>query len=657
MSYFNNPKVDKAAERSEESVNETRSLFTKKNGFIIREENPDYGVDFDAELIENSGATRKKFAIQIKSSKSFKVNTVNNQQFLIIDFLTSRLGYIAKNTPGLGLIVLYDEGKRKIYYDFIEEIIERINSHKKDASWLYQEKVRIHIPEQNELDCTKIHEIYKKFLNAHNNHNLLLHNYAKDFNVPFVEISEAGAVRTEEKLMTLLNKYGFFLINNFMFSELYNGISQLSYQKISQNSKLSFIAAIVYAEIGKPIDSNMFIQYYEMNNTETTNLYTDIIKFTKYKNKFLLGNRDFKKLINDLEELVSRSKTEHNTLILKINISLIKTMASYDNMETDKALLKEMAELHNEIENSKLDDNIKHLLNIYQSESYHAYALKVFSESITQQRLKEKLGAIISQSERVANAQELNEMLSIPIKYTQKALEYAESNNDKLVKAHALHKTALFFFKTQFNILAFDVNLDEKSIINILKNCYNLSIESFNLFLDLSQLNEAHLTLCVAYEIDRLLHYKYQTKIHTNEHDSLMVTIRELEREIGKKAFISIVEMYFNDKKLHEKTNLQKITDEEIQFFPKSILKAKNLPANRLDNLVEDIKNRQYFERYCDTQKYELLQDNVSGDGTYSHPTNYIIINKISNLLIGRGRNLQMMVSDLGLVQDKKNEA
>ena len=248
-------------------------------------------------------------------------------------------------------------------------------------------------------------------------------------------------------------------------------------------------------------------------------------------------------------------------------------------------------------------------------------------------------------------------MLSIPVKYTQKALEYANAKNDKLVKAHALHKMALFFFKTQFNVLAFDIDLDKKSQVDILKNCYNLSIEGYNIFLDLNQLNEAHLTLCLTYEIDRLLFYKFQESLHTNEHASMMITIRELENEIGKKAFTSIIDMFFSDKRLHEKTNLKNISEEQIEFFAKSILKAKSLPNNRLDNLIQDIKSRQYFEKYCDNLKYELLQDNISGENMHLHPTNYIIINKNSNLFIGKGNNLQQLILDLGIAINKKNEA
>jgi hypothetical protein len=73
MSFYDDPIVDDNSKRSEESVNAVISLFTRKNGFITRPDNTDYGVDLEAELIlEGKGASSQKFPIQIKSAIQVK---------------------------------------------------------------------------------------------------------------------------------------------------------------------------------------------------------------------------------------------------------------------------------------------------------------------------------------------------------------------------------------------------------------------------------------------------------------------------------------------------------------------------------------------------------------------------------------------------------
>src|SRR5687768_7135691 len=107
MAFSDNPIVDDRSERSEESVLSVRQIFTKKNGFISREENPDYGVDLDVELISEHGATSNKFPIQIKSANQVTIVEVNGTNFISVQFKTSRLGYLCRRAPAYGIVVIY----------------------------------------------------------------------------------------------------------------------------------------------------------------------------------------------------------------------------------------------------------------------------------------------------------------------------------------------------------------------------------------------------------------------------------------------------------------------------------------------------------------------------------------------------------------------
>ena len=107
MSFYKNPKVDEYAKASEESVLAVRAIVCKRNGFIVREEVPDYGVDLEVEMIINAdNATGKKFAIQIKSCQNISTVSKKKQKFVSYEFETSRLGYLSRRPPAYGLIII-----------------------------------------------------------------------------------------------------------------------------------------------------------------------------------------------------------------------------------------------------------------------------------------------------------------------------------------------------------------------------------------------------------------------------------------------------------------------------------------------------------------------------------------------------------------------
>jgi hypothetical protein len=51
MGFYDNPIIDIYSKTSEESLITTKQVFLQKNGFLVREENPDKGVDLDVELL------------------------------------------------------------------------------------------------------------------------------------------------------------------------------------------------------------------------------------------------------------------------------------------------------------------------------------------------------------------------------------------------------------------------------------------------------------------------------------------------------------------------------------------------------------------------------------------------------------------------------
>lgn len=647
-----NPKVDKSSERSEESVLYTRCFFNKTNGFIVREENPDYGVDLDVELIYEKSASRKKFAIQIKSSKQFKRKVLNNNSYIVLDFLTSRLGYLSRDL-GLGLIVVYEAGNNIAYYEYIENIIKQVDAFNKNKSWRNQEKVRIYIPEQNVLSNEKVKLLFSNFKQRHDKLEALINTHGSKFNIPFVNIT-GKKYFSEEDIIVMLEDNGLLLYDNLMFEELFNTLSNIPHNRITSSPKLCLLAALVYSKIGKAIDSNSYLEYC-IRDKNTMLEFNDMIAFTKFCNDFLLGTDDIDTFISRLENIKKKSTQEKWILTLKINISLLQLHKKIGERKIDKSLESAFLSIFEDIEKSKLSEKEKHLFNLFHVPAFQEFVLKIISEAILKEKLKETLGVNISRNERKKNVIRFIELLNTPIKYIQSASEFSKKNDDILIKAHALHEFANCMFGAIFNFTIHNYRLQDNENVDLdnLAHAFSYCIDAHELFIKLSLFNNAYLCLTLAYEVNNFtLHFFNRTKGFCDDL-KLIEKIRNFEKELGKKEFQSVVDDYFKNRnaKFNSQTKLTELSDENILFLAESILDANNLPSSRLDNLVMEMRNRRFFEKYCDIEKYELLQTGTEGSNMYLYPTSYKIFDKKNNLIIGKpSTDLEKLLLNIGLL-------
>ncbi|HET6254035.1 MAG TPA: DUF4365 domain-containing protein [Puia sp.] len=115
MAFFEDPQVDEASKRSDESVTALISIFSEENGFICRPVIPDTGVDFQVELIAEGRSRNSHFGVQLKSVR--RLETISGGTMITYPFKTSRLGYLARQVPNLGMVVIYDYNSKECFYD------------------------------------------------------------------------------------------------------------------------------------------------------------------------------------------------------------------------------------------------------------------------------------------------------------------------------------------------------------------------------------------------------------------------------------------------------------------------------------------------------------------------------------------------------------
>lgn len=111
MAFSDNPIIDQYSRNSEESELNLRKFLNQNSGFICRPDVPDMGCDFDVELIKG-GSSNWRFPIQLKSIEAPEI--INDGKFISYSFKTSRLGYLMRRIPAMGMVVLYSVEQQNV---------------------------------------------------------------------------------------------------------------------------------------------------------------------------------------------------------------------------------------------------------------------------------------------------------------------------------------------------------------------------------------------------------------------------------------------------------------------------------------------------------------------------------------------------------------
>src|SRR5580698_3371164 len=106
MAFTDMPVIDRSAIYSERSEHRFKEFVNLDSGFQVRLEWPDKGCDFNLELVlHGHGASSQVFPVQLKSIQ--KPTLVNDETYISFSLETSRLGYLMRRLPSMGIVVLY----------------------------------------------------------------------------------------------------------------------------------------------------------------------------------------------------------------------------------------------------------------------------------------------------------------------------------------------------------------------------------------------------------------------------------------------------------------------------------------------------------------------------------------------------------------------
>ncbi|QXV63989.1 DUF4365 domain-containing protein [Mucilaginibacter sp. 21P] len=416
MSFYDDPIIDDNAKRSQESVHFVKGIFSEKNGFAYREENPDLGVDLDVELIVGGqGASSKKFPVQIKSAVAFRKIRSEEKSYISFNFKTSRLGYLAKRPPAYGIIALYDETEQQCYFDYVDEVVRRLDDHPSREGWREQDSVNILVPLQS-LDKNVLPLLHEKFLKRHQNSDMLIKEHGQKFNITFLgpnaDRSEVTLNQKDpEQVAAFLETYGNFLYNEAEYAILVHLLGLVNRSRLINSSMLVFLATITYTRTGNLIDANYYLRKARKMPELMQGESKALIEYSASRVEFMKGNIDHDYFLNEFRTNADQTENYYNKLHLKINMLFFELIKGMENGKLADDIEKQVTSLGQEIEAADVAEDEKQILRCHHADSQFHFAVRAEAALYREVSFKEAMGCPMPVAEIQRRGLDLHQLI------------------------------------------------------------------------------------------------------------------------------------------------------------------------------------------------------------------------------------------------------
>lgn len=671
MAFLDNPQVDESSKRSEESILAIKKFFSRKNGFISREEIPDYGVDLSCELILNGKeAAGKIFSIQVKSTITVKTIQKHDKHYIKYPgFETSRLGYILQRTPGMGLIILYEEENKNCYFDYIENIVSFITEDKGDEEWKQNGTTTIYLPVENIITLEKVNSIYQNMLNRFNNHDLLMKAHGKDYGLDFANSNPTNDLtELDESNPTALSKwletYGFYLINLQDFPWLSDLIDKLRYQDIKNSKTLSFLAYVAYIQTEKIAEATLYMHRCKFYFDQYSKQEQEIIQVSDLKLQVYLGNLALNETFSKIENLLTSSQNKSVILSLKVWYSRLQVLIMYQNRDFNEDYFNQIQKVFSEImDDNELEQELKFILTLQNTDSLFGLYQHNLLQAILNEEIHEKMFGKISENEKVSIWRPVFRLFKLLTDFLKSAITYAEEKDLKKLKALVMIRFAEYHWGQLLGFMHYKkskYNWDEKTEL-LMESLRKNAMDAARIFGEIGLSKDGYKAICIAYEIIIFTEKVYKHSLCYSKQrvrEYLSGTEKNLEIEEPYKSITQVhLEKLNKISQQPFNINIEGITDEDIEDHAKNILKSLKLPEERLDNLKLSIKNQIIFNK-VNKNPYMSLRENTqhesSLDTYYAFPVPCFIYNKKTGIQTIQNSNVEKLIKQFSYLLNNK---
>lgn len=658
MAFYDEPVVDDSAKKSEESVNAVKSLLTYRNGFISRVETPDYGVDFNVELVSKmSGATSQMFPVQIKSTKRVTVITHGGERLIALPFKTSRLGYLCRRIPISGIVVVYDDETKTCYFDYVDAIMQRLDNEHGEADWRPQASVAVHLPLQV-LDQPALRAMHRKFSQAHERHQLMLRSQGPNYGLTTYEFNAPATAPPDlhdpKQVAEVLERLGPLLYNAQEFDKLLYLLGRLSGPAIASSKAILFVAALTHAHLGNVLEAEYYLTKCARQTGGWDAVGTEALEFARIRIAFIKGDAspgDYRQKLTDLQ---AHATSPLNALTFELNVHYLDLLASFDD-ERKSPGIATITNVFQAIEAAPLEAADKQLLKLFNSDNLHnAGCLQLLKEA-SRFIAQDKFAIPVDPAVRLRRAQAIADTIAQAVKTVEEVTAYAKEHNNRLLHAQALQHSSRFFLSLHYSLMMLHIG-EPAELSSVLHAQYvqkfDAGVAAYNTYLKLHMLKDAHQMLSTCYELQMLFYLRYGQSLGGQPLEELLRVLRAIEQEAGLPAFESDTQAAYegmNRRLAGPRLKLTDIPEGQIPDYASRYLELVGLPADRLPFLVAEIEAFQLFARECRDEALELvadgqhLQDNRTA---YARPTSYVVRNKMTGRCSSPANDVRQLLAD-----------
>jgi len=652
MAFGDLPKVDRSIENSEKSSLRLKACLNIKSGFILREDIPDYGCDFDAELVINkSDVSNLRFPIQLKSVE--KLNIIGAGEYISYAFETSRLGYLMRRIPSNGIVVIYSVEQDLCYYEYCDRIYQRIMDEKQSQNWFRNEKINIHIPLGNILDNSSAVKIHLTFKNRFDQAAMMQNSIGRKYGLPSVISAENSKYdfNNPEEIKLFLQNHGMLLLNSHDIHITYRMIEKIPITELYGNTDLMLIAAVSYGEMFMHAESKLFTsKLSKLNLPEDTKL---ILRFIEMKNDLALGYLDTDKFIQELELLVKTDINSENKITIEINIIHFKLAKKRGLEPFPEGILTEIIKVFSEIENLPPSRRQNNFLLLWNCENLSSFITTLEGDLLGEFAIRESMNGIVDKMERLRATKQKMELETKYFGVLHDINKKAVANSDKVLNAHVFSQDIRHFISSQINYVAFEFPVHEiPGFQEKLLNKITLVAKTYNNFIELNLPNYSYEMLCNMIDLIELAE-SYQ--IATPHNKVELYKTKEVMENLPQVISRSLIFPGLLARKKFERENppsvdngiLKDINDVQMETLARNTLQSMNLPEDHLPNILHEMKAHQLFSQRCTNPNIDFLQDQ-NPFHRYTKKGRFLLRNKESGLISLPNSDMDALLTDWG---------
>lgn len=651
------PIIDVHSKNADKSELKFREVFSQHNNFIPRPDVPDKGCDFDVELIiSDSQSSNWRFPVQLKSVTNLVL--VDSQQFISYSFETSRLGYLMRRYPSMGLVVLYSLKEDRCFYDYTDKIYERIMSERNSDDWKSNDSINIRIPYSNILNATSATLIHGVFTKRFEQALIMQNSHGEKYGLPTFSLRSEFKFdfNNTDHIKRFLSEYGTLLLSNYDLGLIYNMITRIPNVSIYSNKDLLLIAAVSYSEYGMFADSELFcnkLVRYELSSDEDI-----MLQFVKLKNKLSLGYINVDEFLKELSEINISDSDIQSQIVVSVNLIRYKIGLLKAFEKIPEEITKSIDDIFSSIEEMEANERIKGILKIWNAENLSYLVSTLSSVNIGQLHLRESMGGVMPLEERKKAALDIISLSKrfedIVLEVNKKALEI----DDELLKGYSLSTDVRHFISQQINFVSFRIPVNKLKDFDVrLERKVSYSLTAYNYFLKLNLYKDAYNSLCEAIEIIELGEHGYGIKVQQDKKELYQIK-KQIERDLDLEdrpiVMLELISKQTNNFDEDNKSGMpvfKDLNDEQLEFLAQTALISFNLPQERFNNLLNEMKAYRLFHQRCNDDNILILQIrdySERKEDRYSSPVKFVLRSRKSGLETAPNSNMELLLSSWG---------